>query len=378
MAENKNQHYVPKFLLRRFSANNDERSINQYNKKSSRLIPQSSIDGQCSKPYFYGRNLAVERSLMSLEGFWTKITKDIIIDKMIGISNVINVLQMFSIQKSRTYVSSNDTRKLYEGSAKKVIRYFLDADEQERPSPIIKNSPVISLHNHIHDWIYLFDLSQYLLINKTKTPFIISDDPVVETNLFLHRSEYDQITGIAKAGFQSLLPISPNICILVQDSSVYHLDHENGSVFLNKNSDIIKINKVIASNSHQNFYFNEKLIDKDIQILAETSKREQPAISFFESEDYFSEGGKISKSICHYGKHPSSIHLDFSLLKLKKRPKFHHEVISGQPLRDYEWHMLARDLQRKAHASRSDITVEMIRDHPLFPHLGKWIEKYVR
>jgi len=54
MPQNKKQHYVPKFYLKRFTPN--ERLINLYNLKSRRNIIGASLSSQCYKDYMYGKD----------------------------------------------------------------------------------------------------------------------------------------------------------------------------------------------------------------------------------------------------------------------------------------------------------------------------------
>jgi hypothetical protein len=51
MAEYKNQHFVPKCLLRQFSSDEARRSLSVFNIRSERLIPKASLKSQSSSNY---------------------------------------------------------------------------------------------------------------------------------------------------------------------------------------------------------------------------------------------------------------------------------------------------------------------------------------
>src|SRR5687768_13502617 len=73
MPQNKKQHYVPKFLLRRFST--DKKSINLYNIKSKRKITNANLSNQCYSDYLYGKDLQFEKWLSGIEGELAKLLR---------------------------------------------------------------------------------------------------------------------------------------------------------------------------------------------------------------------------------------------------------------------------------------------------------------
>ena len=63
MASHKNQHFFPRVFLRAFSQNGLGRAINLYNIDARRGIENAPLKSQCSKSYFYGEDLTLERIL---------------------------------------------------------------------------------------------------------------------------------------------------------------------------------------------------------------------------------------------------------------------------------------------------------------------------
>lgn len=55
MPQNKNQHFIPQFYLRRFAPSSNDRLINVLEIGTGATHYGASIRGQASKAYFYGR-----------------------------------------------------------------------------------------------------------------------------------------------------------------------------------------------------------------------------------------------------------------------------------------------------------------------------------
>jgi hypothetical protein len=70
MADHKNQHFVPRVLLRPFTKNAEDKSINLYNIRADRLIPDAPVKGQCARHYWYGEDGQLEALLGKLEGMF--------------------------------------------------------------------------------------------------------------------------------------------------------------------------------------------------------------------------------------------------------------------------------------------------------------------
>jgi hypothetical protein len=68
----KNQHFVPRCLLKPFSHMGEGRSINLYNIRQDRLIPRAPMKGQCARHYLYGKDGRMEQSLSKIEGSFSR------------------------------------------------------------------------------------------------------------------------------------------------------------------------------------------------------------------------------------------------------------------------------------------------------------------
>jgi hypothetical protein len=77
MASNKNQHFVPRCYLRAFSSDGGGLVINLLNLDRHRTIPNAPLKGQCSRSYFYGEDLRLEKALQTFEGPYATMLTDI-------------------------------------------------------------------------------------------------------------------------------------------------------------------------------------------------------------------------------------------------------------------------------------------------------------
>jgi len=77
MTTKKNQHFVPKFYLRNFSYEMNNKEIGIYNINTGFSYNKAPIKGQAYKSYFYGKDNDVEDKLSKAEGFTSFIFKKI-------------------------------------------------------------------------------------------------------------------------------------------------------------------------------------------------------------------------------------------------------------------------------------------------------------
>jgi hypothetical protein len=78
MPEKKNQHFVPRFYLKKFSLQSQEKRIGVFNISSLKFIKSAKLYEQASKNYFYGCDLKIENTLQQLETESAKIINSIV------------------------------------------------------------------------------------------------------------------------------------------------------------------------------------------------------------------------------------------------------------------------------------------------------------
>ncbi|KNC67883.1 DUF4238 domain-containing protein [Pseudoalteromonas sp. R96] len=249
MASNKNQHYVPQCYLKNFSVDASKASICLYNMDRKKVVKVAPIKNQCSKNYFYGEDLELEKALQPIEGHFSAMVRTI--EKP---SYVLNdkdqafLKHFWLLQYLRTEAASRRNVELSEG-----MHQFTGVTELKLG---IKDAVQHSMRSFSEIKHVVSDLKVCLVKNNTHTDFITSDDPAVLTNrwhLLDKRAEL-QSFGLSSAGCLLFLPLSPKILMVAYDNDVYSIPHKNGWVRIKNPSDIDSFNYLQALNCQANLY----------------------------------------------------------------------------------------------------------------------------
>ena len=250
MASNKNQHYVPQCYLRRFSTPKTEKCTNLLNIDRKVFIKNAPIKKQCSKSYFYGEDLLLEKALQPFEGKYSEIVNCITKPSYQFTNDHKKFLKQFwLLQYSRTEAASKRSIELSEkfGSAiEHVINFKLELDE----------AVINSMRNFVEDMDAVDDLNICLVKNKTNIDFITSDDPAVITNrLFIQKKQLTgKSFGLGNSGIITFLPLTPKILALGYDADVYNIKDKNGWVSIKSKKDIESINQHQYLNCRANIF----------------------------------------------------------------------------------------------------------------------------
>lgn len=257
MPDNKNHHFVPQSYLKAFGIG---RAINIFNHSRGVGFRNAPIKGQCSKDYFYGQDLVLERQLSELEGKFVSALRRIQTDHRLTRSDGSLLLRFWLLQHLRTEA---EARRLAFMSHKVVEDKVLDEDFPLSLQEITQMS--VGIANAVPTEID--DLKVCILRNNTRIPFVTSDDPAVHTNrLFLTRRDKFPLTpGLRNAGAILIFPLTPDLCFIAYDSDIYSISEKNGFANLNKERDILAINQHQYLNCDANVYFSEWEMLNDIQ-----------------------------------------------------------------------------------------------------------------
>ncbi len=270
MAQNKNQHYVPKFYFKLFSKN--QKTICLFNIPNEKFIEHAPIVGQCSKDYFYSKNIKTEKVFSKLEG-QTKERLKRIIDNQ-------NLTCLFDkekeylksdilFQRGRTkfaFDKENDMANyMFDILKPKIYEYAKESGENISWESIkktkIASSPRYSLLIDMMSGILLYDLKMVLLENKSKTDFIFSDNPVVFFNSFFNRKHPYGTTGLASTGLQIFYPVNSELMLFLFDP-IFYDTYDSDIIKVDKNKDVQRLNGLQIINCDNNIYFGDK-IQKD-------------------------------------------------------------------------------------------------------------------
>ena len=329
MANRKSHHYVPQFYLRNFASLQDKKRIGLYNYKAKIYITAAPIKHQACQKFLYGIDDEIEDGLSKLE-YYTSLT----IQKLFEIqipppenSIYFEVLKKFILsQLSRTIKAGNDVNNLLSTGLKEVFKASSIYKPEYEDIVFRHQQPALLSLIHSEFGLPLMNyLSCKLIINRTATPFITSDNPVAKYNQFFENKKLVYgTTAIAVKGLQIFLPIHPTMMLVLYDPIVYKLGdrHDKTISILDKN-DIFQLNALQFINSESQLFFGENVTKEYVEIIIrryESIKQKRGLISkTFESEEYDSRGAK-KKYLINTGKEPQ-MNLSLSFIKLTKASK---------------------------------------------------------
>lgn len=262
MPEKKNQHFIPRFYLKKFSLESQGTRIGMFNISSKKFIESAKLYDQASRNYFYGRDLKIENDLQNLETESAKIINYVIEKQDLPQANSTEsqMLLMFVITLfGRTMYSAemiDELRVKHNELVSSIDENFLPESEQN-----INLTDMVqqSLGRAASFFPLLRDLHYKLIINETEQPFITSDHPVVLYNQFLEpRKKHGSNIGFASKGLEIFLPLSPKLTLIYFDKDVYRVGTRDKTVVkVNLTSDIKALNLLQCINANKNIYFNK-------------------------------------------------------------------------------------------------------------------------
>ncbi len=230
MAENKKQHYVPKFYLKLFSINQSNSHIKIFVKSTNKIIPQGDLKNQVYENYFYGKDTEIEANFSKIEGEVSRMVSEIIEFKSIpkpATEDYISLWLFTFLQESRTKFSADETNEMIDQTLKTILKYDKRfKDEIENLKFGYDNPALLNLETLINVIEVTKDLNCKLIINKTKKPFITSDNPIVLYNHFLEKRKHPfGKCGLASKGLEVFYPLSPELALIYYDDKVYKVGY---------------------------------------------------------------------------------------------------------------------------------------------------------
>lgn len=264
MPQNKNQHYIPQFYLRKFSL--DGRSISIFNlNRPENVISKASIKGQCSKNYLYGKNEKLEKIIQNFEQEGCEIIRHIEKKLKIDEEQKFKILRYISFQYSRTPSSAEALSEFKDAMINEIVNIPGLHGTDEAAEIIKSNQKDFSdlLWENISigakTFSALIDLDFIVLNNCTKIEFVTSD-----VALWLHNiwtQDYKGAAGslgYASKGLIIFFPLNPNLAILFYDSDIYNISRrkiKRKTIDLNLENDIKNLNNIFFEASKSSIYF---------------------------------------------------------------------------------------------------------------------------
>ncbi len=250
----KNQHYVPKVYLNKFSGYEGRKAIDIFSIPHKKIIKKAPIKNQCSRDYFYGHDLEIENKLSALESDYACVVNNLLsngglINDIDDIS--IRLFLVFQHQRTEAAVRKNiiANQKMNAAIGSELAKEFQDMDFDHETALRISLASCKSIFDCIEDMCLV------VLKNETSLEFITSDDPVVLTNKFYTQKLRSANFGFASSGLLIYMPISPSFAVLLYDRDVYRIQDKNGIFRIFKESDVICLNDGVFIKASYNIYF---------------------------------------------------------------------------------------------------------------------------
>lgn len=252
----KNQHYVPKFYLRNFSA--DGSSVSLFNLSSERTIHGASIKHQCSSDHFYGKDGKTEAHLREIEGLAARLIGEVISSEHAPDLDTFEPLLLFTlIQNGRTLYHSEAMNEMVE----KFTTHALKKSEKFTAEEIsigkikMRNASVFGIASAAQSLALCMDLQCKLVVVTSGGQLITSDNPVAMYNQFMESPSKISNTGLPSRGLQIFFPISPSHMLVFFDRDVYDVGNRKSQVIrIKSQADVDQLNILQFISSGYNVY----------------------------------------------------------------------------------------------------------------------------
>jgi len=320
MASNKNQHFVPRCYLREFTHDSENKAINLFNIDKKKLISNAPVKSQCSKDYFYGQDEKLEEAIQFLEGSYASMLREVLDGpRELSDGQKIVIKRFWLFQYLRT-----------EAASRRSVEMSNDFTKTAGVSPEefnfeIKEAVQMAMETFAENMDIVDDLKICFILNKTKIPFVTSDNPAVLTNrwhLNDNRTKFKSF-GLNTCGDMLLLPLTPEIMCVGYDGDVYSIPQKKGWAFITKEIDAKAFNQHQFLECRANIFFKNS---EDLQFVEES----------FEDmiDNRPSERHRIHYAVFDYndGQHSHYKVIDPNEAGEHERAIVHSETVHSRPL----------------------------------------------
>lgn len=275
MADNKNQHYVPRCHLRPFSINGECRAINLFNLDRGQAIPNAPLKNQCSGDYFYGDDRRLDDAIKFVEdGYGAMMTDLEAPGRAVRARDRVILQRFLYLQHLRTEAASQRaTERVF------AMHDVPGGDAQLPPFKEAMRGAVISAMQVFADTMRMVDdLKLCLVRNKTALAFVTSDNPAILTNRLYLQSPRTRGRGfgVRHAGAMIAMPLSPQLCCILYDGDVYTIGHSGGWIDADKASDVAALNDHQYLNCAANIYFRDWHDRVEVAAAVDQASRRRP------------------------------------------------------------------------------------------------------
>jgi hypothetical protein len=258
LADNRNQHFVPKVHFKPFSVGGHGGAIQIFNLDRRQAIPNASVKKQCSGGYFYGHNKQLEKAIQTIEGAYGQMLRRLLPPEAEPAAVDCTVLRRFMLlQNLRTEAAAASASQVMAAMAR------FPGSIPEGEAFDIKEAMRLAVGEAMlvfaRSMKVVDDLRVTIVRNRSLTPFITSDDPAVLTNRwYLQNPRARGLPfSLRNAGMILLMPLSPATLVMLHDPEVYTVGHRRGVVWIDEDADAEALNAHQILNCAANLYFRD-------------------------------------------------------------------------------------------------------------------------
>jgi len=262
----KRQHYVPRFVLRRFST--DGRTISLLVLDNRRRVDGASLKEQCYRDYFYGKDPTVENSLADLEGQVAADLGDLSPDHLESLTEDHEFMLRFfaAIQAQRTERAAESLNRAVDFFAKNTLKHAKEAAGLDLSAFRVgyRDPMQMTMPMAIQIMPLLLDMWMKFLVADKRLGFTIGDHPLVTSNHFIeHHPVLSRCTGtgFAAKGLQIFMPLSPQVCLAFFDPQTYEYGSNASPICRVGIRDIRLLNTMQALTASNCIYFHPQFTD---------------------------------------------------------------------------------------------------------------------
>lgn len=288
MGETKRQHYVPRFVLRGFSA--DQKTTSVMLLADGRVVQKASIKEQCAEDYFYGAGQSLERSFAKEEakiagylGIRDRATLEAFSEDVLW-----DFKSFLHYQHARTLAAAERFEHFLASMARSVMlataRLNNEPPDYVRTIEnlkVLKNPQVERIWYACKSRPVIADLNIKFIMTERAEGFVVGDHPVVAYNQFAEHHpvlrRFPTITSLAVKGLQYFMPLSSSVVLAAYDPVVYKYGG-NSVVCRAGPRDVKFLNAMQAVNSLKCVYFDRKRVQQsDLDELL-AKQRSHPSV----------------------------------------------------------------------------------------------------
>jgi len=256
MADNKNQHFVPRCHLKPFTADQTNKAIHLFNLDLDRVIYGAPVKNQCSRDYFYGQDARLESAIQRVESLYGETLQRLRIEGAVLTAVDHLALRRFMLlQHLRTEAASVRSSQIVAALAE--LPGVVEEGETFDIKAEIREAVLGAMRYYARSKKVVDDLNLVIIRNRSRTPFVTSDDPAVLTNRWYLQNPRARglAFGVRSSGTLLLLPLSPDQLALLYDRDVYVIHNRQGVLEIDRDDDAKALNDHQILNCAANIYF---------------------------------------------------------------------------------------------------------------------------